>query len=463
MIGDKLHAVDAAVTSFLQKASKKNEPLEAFRETDSFKKLESAMEAGIMDQATWLAKHLNEVSFLYDENLTADEFTDKMLPWLEKNLPPISDYVSETVVYDALFDAFEASVVGAYARIGVVQKAAPSVEFKLTNPLYIAALEDQANYLLTKSSLDETTISRMSNLIRDSRLNLTTLDELATMIEAEFEGISATRAFNIANTEANQAMSTAQQAFLKENGFKTKVWVPAGPNTCSICQGNADDGAIPLDRDFSSGDVTPPGHPGCECYEDAGDEIDLDSIPVFWDGGGEDALKMAQADIMKVKQQQEAGMAEIKEAIKEQAAESIKHVEKTAAASQRTLDLRIGDLRKYIADNQQAIRKSIEDKSQPINQTIVKQIDLPTELLDLLAMMSQLVAAPQPVKLSEYKPHDEEEGATDYYGFLHPSGAWYIVEGIDDQQRYAAGTSGYRKAWDDRKDLDYTYINEAFK
>ena len=88
----------------------------------------------------------------------------------------------------------------------------------------------------------------------------------------------------IANTEANQAMSSAQQAFLKENGVGTKKWVGAGPNTCAICQGNEDQGPIPIDDEFESGDVTPPGHPGCECYEDAGEEIDLDSIDVLWDG-----------------------------------------------------------------------------------------------------------------------------------------------------------------------------------
>ncbi len=278
---NKLQKMTAAVDRFILKASKKNEPLEAFRGTDDFKQFESDLSGGISSQVKDL---MNKLPGWVLTQQTLDE--DKLAGWLEDNQTPIFNYVTERSVVDVLVAAFIYSVQSCYARHGAsVKKAAgPSVAFDLTNSYYLDALADQANYLLHKSSMDETTRSRLITLIRDTRSNQMTLDELTNLIVTEFDGISDTRAFLIANTEANQAMSTAQHAFLKENGFKTKEWIPAGPSTCSICQGNADQGPIPLNQNFESGDETPPGHPGCECYEDAGDEIDLDEVEILWDG-----------------------------------------------------------------------------------------------------------------------------------------------------------------------------------
>ena len=196
----------------------------------------------------------------------------------------MSEYVAESKIYTYLYNAFDWSITASYGRMGYIRKAEGFIDFELTNDYYIAALKNQANYLLYNSSIDETTRKRMINLIRDSRLSLNSLDELASMIEAEFEGYTEDRGFLIANTETNQAMSTAQHAFLTENGFATKLWVGAGPRTCPICMGNEDDGPILLDQAFSSGDMNPPGHAGCECYLDAGEETNIDSIDVLWDG-----------------------------------------------------------------------------------------------------------------------------------------------------------------------------------
>lgn len=278
---NKLQRLSAAVDRFLSKASKKNEPLEAFRTTDAFKDFEDAMSAGILEQVKAMANKLPK--WMVED----EEFDEKRVTkWVEDNQKTISKYVKQKDIYAVLIQAFTYSVESFYQRQGIkLKKAAdPFVTFELTNSYYLDALQDQANYLLNKSSIDETTRNRMINLIRDTRSSMMTIDEVAEAIVSEFEGISDTRAFQIANTEANQAMSSAQQAFLVENGVATKIWVAAGPNTCDICEGNADQGPIPVKDSFDSGDDTPPGHPGCECYEDAGEEIDLDSIDVLWDG-----------------------------------------------------------------------------------------------------------------------------------------------------------------------------------
>lgn len=456
MIGN-LQEIDSKVSRFLQKASKKNEPLEAFRTTDDFKSFEDSMSTGMLDQVKAMAKKLPKW-------MVEDEaFDDKRVTqWVEDNQKSMAKYVSQKDIYSVLIAAFTYSVESFYQRQGVkLQKAAgPSVTFELTNQYYLDALQDQANYLLNKSSIDETTRTRMINLIRDTRTGMATIDELAEVIVSEFEGISDTRAFMIANTEANQAMSSAQQAFLVENGFKTKVWIPAGPNTCSICQGNADDGPIALNEDFSSGDSHPPGHPGCECYEDAGDEIDLDSIDL-WDGGGEvsKATKQEVSDVRaEIKKTEEAIMGKVQKQIEAQSFETAGKIDSV----QQTLAEKIKGVQDYMKGHAEEVRKSLAKNGQPINKTVIQKMNLPSELIDILTLLSSIVAQPAAISLNDYKPHDEEEGDIDYYGFLHPSGAWYIMAGEEDQQRYAAGQDGYIQAWKNRTNLKYQHIDEAF-
>jgi len=63
---------------------------------------------------------------------------------------------------------------------------------------------------------------------------------------------------------------------------RTEIMAANGPDdeACEICLGNADDGDIEVDAEFSSGDDAPPAHPNCECViipvvsDDAGDSED---------------------------------------------------------------------------------------------------------------------------------------------------------------------------------------------
>ena len=279
----KLQRAIAAMNSFISKASKRNEPLEAYRGTASFKQFETALKKGIKEQASWAAKNLGSVDFdLTDENLTDSEFAAKLGAWLNANMPIAKEVIPQTKVYTALHNAFIFSIQAQYLRLGFTVKAAGTVDFTLTNEYYLATLKNQANYLLQLSNIDETTRQRLISIVSENRLERGTIDEVASIITDAFEDISDHRAFLIANTEANRAMSTAQMAFMRENNVPTKRWIAAGGNTCPVCQGNADDGEIGREEAHSSGDTEPPAHPGCECYEEAG-EIDLETIPL-WDG-----------------------------------------------------------------------------------------------------------------------------------------------------------------------------------
>ena len=54
----KLQRLSAAVDRFMSKASKKNEPLEAFRTTEDYKEFEQSIADGILDQVTDITKKL---------------------------------------------------------------------------------------------------------------------------------------------------------------------------------------------------------------------------------------------------------------------------------------------------------------------------------------------------------------------------------------------------------------------
>lgn len=282
MLKQKLQHIDLATDRFLAKAKAINEPLEAFSKTDQFAKFHKLLHKAIVAQAKFVAGKLPTLLKDDLEPMTSAD-SDKLHTWLEKNLPPITDYVSKSDVMPAFTAAFEWGVLVQYKHFGYRIKAAgDEVSFELTNTEYIAALEDQANYLLLKSSIDETTRNRLINMIEEGKKGALTVDELSAEIAEQFPEISDTRAYMIARTEVSNAMNIGQLASIQENGVPTKAWVAGGNAEDDICSGNIDDGFISADQPFSSGDDAPPGHPNCECYLEAG-EIDLSTVDI-WGG-----------------------------------------------------------------------------------------------------------------------------------------------------------------------------------
>jgi hypothetical protein len=71
----------------------------------------------------------------------------------------------------------------------------------------------------------------------------------------------------IARTEQRMATERGKEALAKERGVKFKLWITAGDDRVSedICLVNEAQGWIAADKDFSSGDSVPPGHPNCRC------------------------------------------------------------------------------------------------------------------------------------------------------------------------------------------------------
>lgn len=74
----------------------------------------------------------------------------------------------------------------------------------------------------------------------------------------------------VAVTELNRAISASTLLIYERMGVEAKLWLTAlDDRVCPVCDGNAQDGPVPLAGSFSSGADAPPGHPNCRCALDA--------------------------------------------------------------------------------------------------------------------------------------------------------------------------------------------------
>lgn len=283
-----LESAQAITERFINKRLRVNKPFQSLLTTDEFEAFQGKLKKAIADQyktVASVAKEAHMVAFM----------TDQMVEqFVKTNMPPLSDYLTKEEIVEFLQYCFIEGVRAQYGRFGLkttAQKMAKadfsfdgSFDFDLTNPDVIAALENEAAYLLNQSSIDDTTRSRLIDLIKNVKIgDNATVDEIASALSDEYPDISDSRAFTIARTETARAMGEGNYNAMTQNGVQTKKWVLAGSKPCEICQPNADDGYIPIDQTFSSGDDYEPAHPNCECYTEAG-EIDLESIDIW---GGE--------------------------------------------------------------------------------------------------------------------------------------------------------------------------------
>ena len=116
------------------------------------------------------------------------------------------------------------------------------------------------------TDIDATTATQMANAVAGVFASGGTFNDAIAAIKATFAGMKETRAVTIAQTELADAYNQALLSSAQQSGQDLlKTWNLDGEGCAEICQPNADDGAIPLDEDFSSGDDAPPAHPNCDC------------------------------------------------------------------------------------------------------------------------------------------------------------------------------------------------------
>lgn len=117
--------------------------------------------------------------------------------------------------------------------------------------------------------IDESTRNMVRESIAEGLAMGDRIDEIATDL-GDLYAFSEDRASLIANTEVRRAQSEGSLM-----GYRTaskdlnipmlKEWLTAEDPCEEICLPNKEQGPIPLDDVFESGDDAPPGHPNCRC------------------------------------------------------------------------------------------------------------------------------------------------------------------------------------------------------
>lgn len=112
-------------------------------------------------------------------------------------------------------------------------------------------------------SITDTTRDNLRELVDQAIENGWTNTQLQKEI-LQSTDFAPSRALNISRTEKAYARSHGTHAAAKETGMKFKDWLPDA-DACDICLANAEQGRIPIDEDFESGDDCVPAHPSDRC------------------------------------------------------------------------------------------------------------------------------------------------------------------------------------------------------
>lgn len=152
-------------------------------------------------------------------------------------------------------------------RAGYAQVGADTTDdlFDQINARAIAWADQHVADLVAQ--IDETTRDEVRSAVENGLAAGMSTDEIAESI-SDIGAFSDMRSALIANTEvanANSAGALVGYKTARDAGVDVrKEWL-VDDEPCDICQGNADDGAIDLDEEFSSGDDAPSAHPHCLC------------------------------------------------------------------------------------------------------------------------------------------------------------------------------------------------------
>lgn len=128
------------------------------------------------------------------------------------------------------------------------------------------------------SGIDATTRKQVMDAINAAFAKGSTAVEFKSAMNSVLDDAIGTRADVIAVNQISDAFHTGMvdiaDKFSADTGIAVKkVWV-VDDDPCPICQDNADQGPIPDDEDFESGDDSPPAHPNCRCSIDLVTEND---------------------------------------------------------------------------------------------------------------------------------------------------------------------------------------------
>lgn len=137
-----------------------------------------------------------------------------------------------------------------------------ALEYARDRAAELVSFDEDEDPLLAESTRDMI----RSDIAQGIEDNLST-DEIGDILEENY-AFSEERADLIASTEITTANSMGALSSYEEAqdaGVNVKKSWLILEDACDVCQENADAGAIDLDEEFPSGDMTPGAHPNCRC------------------------------------------------------------------------------------------------------------------------------------------------------------------------------------------------------
>ncbi len=204
-------------------------------------------------------KQLRTVLRAKELNLLKEADTKKPLPHQVKTA--LHADVAGLPLTGKEIDSFDAAL-GAAVTAGAHSIADKLGQEKVDTEPFVSGYLRDGGFQRISAELDKTSVDRLSFVVADAYDAGDSFEGIVSKIRGEFNKFSTTRAEMIVQTELNDAYSQGALEFARQTGAEGKSWEPDG-EACPICMENADQGTIPLDDDFASGDDAPPGHPNC--------------------------------------------------------------------------------------------------------------------------------------------------------------------------------------------------------
>lgn len=200
-------------------------------------------------------------TLLRKADMTPDEIVDKVQieGWESLVNTDITPEIEAALKAAGLYAATESVAAATAAPVATME-----VITGLVNERAVLYAKEAAAELVV--NITEATREMLRDKIAQAVREGWTSDQLQINL-AESRAFSAERAMNIASYELGSALQAGNLIGWKESGVVTgKQWITADDELVSDeCQANSEQGVIPIDEAFQSGDDAPLSHPNCRC------------------------------------------------------------------------------------------------------------------------------------------------------------------------------------------------------
>ncbi len=185
------------------------------------------------------------------------------------------------IMEEATYEAIRASISGATREEAVAAAQARAAELvtNVSDTIRQQLAETIANGIEEQKGVEETARELRDNLGLDANRQAQldnykadlqeqglSVSEIEDRVEKRRQELINDRAMTISQNEIGKAIESGAFENAKGRGATHKVWIPVfAGNVCEDCLANAEQGPIPIDDSFGSGDDVGQAHPNCHC------------------------------------------------------------------------------------------------------------------------------------------------------------------------------------------------------